>query len=104
MESQMKSTSVSPMESPHKSDKVCYLTFFNINLLSPSPLVCHVSIIQTRMLEEFQSELDQKLAEQQRELQNAFAMEKQDLLEQYESRKNLAQIQHQQEIQALEDR
>ena len=55
------------------------------------------------MFEEFQNELSQQLAEQERELQNAFAMEKQDLLEQYESRKNLTEIQYQQEIKELED-
>ena len=59
-------------------------------------------VVQARMFEEFQNELSQQLAEQERELQNAFAMEKQDLLEQYESRRNLTEIQHQQEIKELD--
>jgi hypothetical protein len=51
-----------------------------------------------------QSKATQKLAEQQRELQNAFANEKQDLLEQYESRRNLDQLQHQQQLQDMRER
>lgn len=60
------------------------------------------AMIQSRMTEEFQSQMTDKLAEQQKELLNAFAMEKQDILQQYESRKNLMQLQHQEELKGLE--
>ncbi|XP_076463674.1 uncharacterized protein LOC143295885 [Babylonia areolata] len=57
---------------------------------------------KVRLREEHQSRVSQELAEQQRELQNAFALEKQDLLQQYESRLNLQHLQHQQQLQALQ--
>ena len=61
-------------------------------------------LCKVKLWEEYQNQLAQQLAEQQRELQNAFTMEKQDLLQQYESRQNLADLQHQQQLQALQDR
>ena len=56
------------------------------------------------MQEELQGQITERLAEQQKELQNVFATEKQDLLQQSESRRNLEVLQLETQIKDLEEK
>lgn len=68
----------------------------------PCPETHHT--LQEKLRVEFERSQQDRLAEQQKELQNVFILEKQDLLQKYESKKNLLNQEHDREKEELLNR